>query len=187
MGKDGRAGGKAASNGRQNGPSPSFLTSSRRQSKKKLMPQRPQAPVISNVFTMLVYVPRSHYRRPGYKAQTRRTKVLVRVTCSGRARQKHTSTMPCVARRSEGGWEWQAGVKSRRSRPRGRTRGLEEGRGLGHTTVCVEEPSGTARAGACGQGSGVCVGVYLSVHWQVQEAARRCVWLVKVSNVKEVV
>lgn len=109
MGKDGRAGGKAASNGRQNGPAPSFLTSSRRQSKKKLMPQRPQAPVISNVFTLLVYVPRSHYRRPGYKAQTRRTKVLVRVTCSGRARQKHTSTTPCVARRSEGGWEWQAG------------------------------------------------------------------------------
>lgn len=74
--KEGRAGGKAAPNRSQNRP-PSLLTRSGRQSKRKWIPQRPQAPVILSVFTMLVYVPRSHDTRPGYKAQTRPTKLPV--------------------------------------------------------------------------------------------------------------
>lgn len=172
--KEGRAGGKAAPNRSQNRP-PSLLTRSGHQSKRKWIPQRPQAPVILSVFTMLVYVPRSHDTRPGYKAQTRPTKVLVRVTCSGRTRQKH----PARCRMSHESHEDRkadgngAGVKSRRSGPRGHTRGRGEGQGPGPR----RRPRGGAGGGSQGSGRG-----RGRVPRHARAAARRCVWLVKGSK-----
>lgn len=107
-----------------------------------------------SVFTMLVYVPRSHDTRPGYKAQTRPTKVLVRVTCSGRTRQKHPARCSMSHeshedRKADGNG---AGVKSRRSGREAAHGDAEKARGLGHAAVRVEEPAGAARAAGAGGG-----------------------------------